>query len=136
MATFQNDDLFLVCRNGVSKKVTYLELDGEWVKKSGDTMTGDLIIEGEVADGPVTVVANGTYYEITNNSGPGSQWIQVGATSNAVGEVFQCIRDFTLTGGNEALALTNPAHLIVGGYVQTSEVKTPHFNLEELPNAA
>ena len=132
---FQDSDLFLVGRGNESFRTTYLELGGQFVKKSGDTMSGDLHIEGEVAPGPVTDVANGTYYEIVANSGPSSQWLQIGATSNAIGDVFQCIRNFTLTGGNQALALTNPAHLTVGGYVQSSEIKTPHFNLEELPEA-
>ena len=132
---FLNDDQFYVCRGGDGKRVSYFQLNNEWVSRTGDTMSGDLIIEGEVADDPVDSLVEGAYYEILTNTGNSSDWIRCGALSNAIGEVFQCIRDFTLSAGNTATQLTNPAHLTVGGFVQTSELRTPHYDLEDLPEA-
>jgi hypothetical protein len=132
---FLPDDLFYVCRGGDGKRVTFFELDDEWVSKAGDTMSGDLIIEGEVAEDPVDILVDGAFYEILTNTGNSSDWIRSGALSNAIGEVFQSIRDFDLSAGNTATQLTNPAHLTVGGFVQTSEVRTPHYDLEDLPDA-
>ena len=132
---FLNDDLFYVCRGGDGKRVTFFQLDDQWVTRSGDTMTGDLIIEGEVAEDPVDELIDGSFYEILTNSGSSADWIRCGALSNSIGEVFQSIRNYTFSAGNTATQLTNPAHLTVGGYIQTSEIRTPHYDLDDLPEA-